>query len=352
MIKVIKTPFGKTTKNENADLYTIENKNGMQVKVTTFGATLTSICLPDRSGKMVDVLLGYDDAKGYENGPNYFGAIIGRCANRIGGAQAKIGSKVYNLANNQGKHHLHGGNVGFSHRIWKAEEIEGGVKLCLHSDDGEENYPGNLEVKVSYILDEDNRLTIFYEATTDKETICNLTNHAYFNLNGHDSGPVTGQQLQINASAITKTDPESIPTGEFLDVAGTVFDFRKGKKIGDGIDDKCDLIQWAGGFDHNWVLDKNAENKFAVAAKAYSEQTGIELICETTLPGLQVYTANFVSEQDPLGKSGAIYRKRQAFCLETQYFPDAVHHDNFPSISLKPGEKFEEKTAFTFKVKK
>ncbi len=351
MIQVTKQSFGQIAGQKEAHLYLIENEKNGKIAVSDFGATLVSVLVPDRNGNGKDVVLGYERALDYQEGPYYFGATVGRCANRIANAQMTLSGKTYFLAKNWGTHHLHGGKIGFSHRLWEAQILSDGVVFYLHSPDGEEQYPGNLNVKVAYHWDEENRLRISYEAQTDRETLCNLTNHAYFNLSGHTGGVVTGQHLQILASFITETDSDLIPTGKLIPVEGTPFDFRKGKRIGEGIDDMDSRIQWAGGWDHNWVLDKEEGKRMSVAARAYSDESGISLTCETTLPGLQVYTPNFQSQNDPLGKGGALYRGRQAFCLETQHFPDAVHHSHFPSPILRPGQRYREETVFTFSIK-
>lgn len=351
MISVKKSSFGETTNGDPATLFTLQNGHGMTVALTDYGGTLVSVEVPDRAGKPVDVVLGYDSVANYEKGGAYFGAIIGRCANRIGGAQAEIAGETYKLAQNDAANHLHGGNVGFDKHMWQATVLEDGVRFSRISKDGEENYPGNLSIEVMYQLLEENALAISYHATTDAPTICNLTNHAYFNLAGHESGDVSNQWLEIAASAFTPTDSGSIPTGELRNVEGTVFDFRKPKRISEGIDDACEQIQWAGGFDHNWVSDFASEKPTHFIARAWSEESGIELTCMSSQPGVQFYSGNSIDSAGPAGKNGAKYGRRGAFCLETQAFPDAVHHADFPSVLLAPQESYEQTTVYAFGVR-
>lgn len=349
MGRIVKTSFEADKAGRQATLYTITNAQNASVTVCDFGGIITSLIVPDRDGRMTDVVLGYQHLAGYEDSTTYFGALIGRYANRIAKGRFEVGGKNYQVAVNNGENHLHGGKVGFDSRFWEVNVVDGGLQLTLESAHMEEHYPGNMKVKVIYTLDDDNCLTISYEAVSDQDTLCNLTNHSYFNLNGHESGSVEGQMVKLNASSFTPTDAGSIPTGEIRSVEGIPFDFRGYKRIGKDIEESCEQLDFAGGFDHNFVLDKESE-ELAVAAQAYSATSGISMICETTQPGIQFYTGNYINAQDPVGKDGACYGKRHGFCLETQGFPDAINHDNFPSVVLKAGEQYKEVTKYCFGI--
>lgn len=315
--------------------------------VITYGGILRALTVPDKDGNPVDVLLGMDALKGYLDPANgCLGALVGRCANRIGGASFPLNGREYRLAANAGPNHLHGGPTGFYTRLWTAEEVtDNSVLLTLFSPDGDEGYPGNLRVRVRYTL-ADGALRIDYAAKCDADTIVNLTNHAYFNLSGHDSGPMTDQTIQIFAGRYTPTDAASIPTGEIASVEGTPMDLRQPVPIGAHIDDGFQQLTFAGGYDHNWVLD-GGEDALHPAARAYSPRTGIALEVLTTLPGVQFYAANSL-DGCPAGKGGAPYGRRWGFCLETQLFPDSPHHPNFPSAVLRAGEVWEHATVLRF----
>ena len=340
------TGFGTTKDGKEAHLYTLENKNGMKAYVSDFGAVLVSLLVPDQEGKAVDVVLGYDDAAGYEQGDAAVGAVVGRNANRIGGAGFELNGVSYELdKNDNGKNNLHSGLNYYHKRLWEVKYYEADhVSLMLHSPDGDQGYPGALDMHVTYTLDDDNTLTIHYEAVPDQDTVINMTNHSYFNLNGHDSGTVLNHKVTLNADFFTPADAESIPTGEIRSVEGTPMDFRAGRVLGDDIDADYEPLRFGSGYDHNWVL-KN-EGRFDKVAEAVSEKSGIVMEVYTDLPGVQIYTANFLDNEP--GKEGASYMRRGAVCFETQYYPDSVHHENFPQPVCRKGEKYDTRTAYRF----
>jgi len=351
MAKIEKRLYEKTKAGMQTELYTITNARNASVTICNLGGMVTSLIVPDKNGAMQDVVLGYEHIAGYEEADGYFGALIGRFGNRIAKGRFDLDGTTYQLAINDGENHLHGGKKGFDSRFWEVEVLGDSLHLTLLSEDMEENYPGNLEVEVVYTLNDNNCLGISYQAVSDKDTVINLTNHMYFNLSGHGSGDVREQVMKLYASAFTPTDAGSIPTGEIRPVEETPFDFREFKHIGRDIEDSCEQLRFAGGFDHNFVLDKEAK-VMAPAAEAYSEESGITMLCETTQPGIQFYTGNYISNESPLGKGSISYGKRHGFCLETQNFPDAVNHENFPSAVLKAGEKYHEVTKYTFGIVK
>lgn len=339
--------FGITSRG-NTSLYTITNKNNMSVSVTDFGATLVRVLVPDRNGSPTDVVLGYDEAKGYEDGTVFFGASVGRSANRIGGASFEINGVTYKLEQNDHSNNLHSGLDFYNKRIWQvAEKGEDSVAFVLHSPDGDQGYPGSLDMMVRYTLTDDNALKIDYDAVPDKDTIINMTNHSYFNLDGHGSGDVLEQEVQIYADYFTKADQESIPTGELTDVTGTPMDFRVKKAIGRDIEEPYEALIFGKGYDHNWVL--NHHEKFAKAAEMTGKKSGITMEVYTDLPGMQFYTANFVENER--GKDGAVYGMRHAACFETQYFPDAIHKEKFPGPVCSAGENYKTCTVYKFIVK-
>lgn len=341
--------FGKMPNGKDVDTYTFKNTNGMQVKICAYGGTIISALVPDKSGQLIDVILGYDNLESYLNGDKYFGALIGRFGNRIQYGKFTLNGKEYKLAQNNGENHLHGGIKGFGKVVWDAKIIEdepNTLELSYFSADGEEGYPGNLKVKVRYVLTEDNALEINYFATTDEDTIVNLTNHAYFNLSGHSSGDVLNQKLMINADEFTVNDNYSIPTGEIRSVENTPMDFRTLTPIGKNINSDYEQIVFGKGFDHNWVLNTNGSVEVK-AAQAIDENTGIIMDVYTTTPGVQFYSANFLDGSD-IGKANAIYNIRNAFCLETQYFPNSINCSNFKSPILRVGETYKHKTIYKF----
>lgn len=341
--------FGANSKGDAALLYTFTNKNGMMIGVTDLGATLHAVLVPDRDGNLCDVVLGYDTAEQYEEGATFFGATVGRSANRIGGASFVLNGRKYNLDKNDGENNLHSGLDFYSFRVWKVkEQAENSITFALHSPDGDQNYPGVLDIEVTYTLTDDNEIKIQYHGVPTKDTIINMTNHSYFNLSGHNSGPVLEQEVWIDADAYTRADATSIPTGEIVSVDGTPMDFRVPKTIGRDIEEDYEALNFGNGYDHNWVL--KPRDGVGKVATLYSDKTGIEMEVYTDLPGVQMYTANFV--EDECGKEDAIYQKRHAVCFETQYFPDAVNHENFVNPICRAGEAYDTTTVYKFIVKK
>lgn len=339
--------FGTTAEGKAVHLYTLTNEAGMSAAVTDFGAVLVRLEVPDKDGVKRDVVLGYDDAAGYAEGTNFFGAPVGRNANRIGGASVEINGVVYELEKNDNGNNLHSGNDFFNVRMWQViEQADDRVVFLLHSEDGDQGYPGTLDIKVTYELTEENEIRFSYDAVPDQDTILNMTNHSYFNLNGHDSGDILGHTVTLDADFFTRADAESIPTGELADVTGTPMDFRQGRVIGDEIDAEYEATQFGQGYDHNWVLKNNG--KFGKVAKAVGNESGIVMEVSTDLPGVQMYTGNFIDNEP--GKNGAVYGRRSAVCFETQYFPDAIHHENFAGPICKAGEAYHTVTAYRFSV--
>ncbi|MGN0242861.1 MAG: aldose epimerase family protein [Lachnospiraceae bacterium] len=350
MTTITKKPFGTTSNGEPATLYTMTNATGASVTVTDFGGSIVSVLVPDRDGNLRDVVLGYDDVTGYETQTTFFGALIGRCGNRIEKGQFELNGKTYQLYLNDGNNHLHGGRIGYDKRFWNVTEKDGALELTLHSPDGEEGYPGNLDITVVYTFDDNNVLGMEYTATTDADTVCNLTNHSYFNLNGHDSGSIVNQQVRIVADQMTLGNDECVPIGEIVPVEGTVFDLRDLTTIADGIDADDEQIRFAGGYDHNWVLSDQTGN-LALCAQAYAPESGIFMDASTTLPGMQFYAGNFITSDNPVGKNGVHYDKRHGFCFESQVYPNATTHRHFPSPFLKAGDTYHTKTTYAFSVK-
>ena len=353
-MKIEKQDFGKTKDGISVDLYSLTNANGMKVSITNYGGIITSIIVPDKDGNMGDVVLGFDNLDDYMKKSPYFGCIVGRYGNRIAKGKFTLNGKTYTLAVNNGPNHLHGGIVGFDKVVWDAEEVRGGdyvgLKLSYLSKDGEEGYPGNLSVAVTYLLTNDNEIKIQYEATTDQPTLCNLTNHSYFNLADGGASPILDQELMINADSFTPIDETSIPTGELKPVEGTPFDFRKPKKIGLDIDDDNQQLRNGQGYDHNFVLNGKA-GTLRLVATAVDPSTGRVLEVLTEEPGVQLYTGNFL-DGSITGKNGIVYGYRHGFCLETQHYPDSPNHPNFPSTVLNPGEKYHTTTIYKFSVEK
>ena len=346
-IKIDKTSFGKTADGSTVDLFTLQNKNGLKAKITTFGATLTELDVPGKDGKMANVVLGFDNIAQYESKENpYFGATVGRFANRIAGGKFTLDSKDYTLAQNNGNNTLHGGLVGFNKRVWHAEPSETAdgpsVKFSYLSKDMEEGFPGNVQVSVTYTLTNDNAVKLEYAATTDKSTPINVTNHSYFNLAGAGSGDILGQELMLSADKYTPVNDELIPSGEIADVKGTPLDFTKLTTIGSRIGEV------KGGYDHNFVLTP-APQALKLAARAVDPKSGRTLEMLTTEPGLQLYTSNFLD--GTIRGNGGAYKKHAAFCLEAQHFPDSIHHANFPSAVLRPGQEYKQTTIYKFSAK-
>ena len=340
--------FGSTSKKEEAVLYTLTNENGMSASITNYGAALVKLNVPDKEGKLRDVVLGYDDVTGYEKGGGSFGAPVGRNANRIGGAVITIQDKTYELEKNDNGNNLHSGTNYYNKRIWNVgEKTDSKIEFVLHSPDGDQGYPGTLDMHVTYELTEDNELRLIYDAVPDQDTIINMTNHSYFNLDGHDSGNVLKELVTLDADYFTRADAQSIPTGELVDVTGTPMDFRMPRALGEAIDADYEAVRVGKGYDHNWVLKNNG--KFDKVAQAVSEKSGIVMEVWTDLPGIQMYTANFLDNEH--GKNGAVYGIRDAVCFETQYFPDAVHHENFASPICKKGMPYHTVTSYKFETK-
>ena len=332
--------------------YTLKNASGMTVKVTNYGAIITSIMVPDRDGKLADVALGYDRVEDYINAVDkpYFGAIVGRYGNRIAAGKFTIDGNEYTLAVNNGENHLHGGIIGFDKVVWNAQPIEGknALELTYQAKDMEEGYPGALSVKVTYTLTDDNAIHVHYLATTTKPTPVNLTQHTYFNLKGEGEGTILGHELMLNADRYTPVDAGLIPTGELAPVEGTPFDFTESKAIGRDIDASNQQLTYGGGFDHNWVLNKPADSAaLTLAARVVEPTTGRVLEISTTEPGIQFYCGNFLDGRLK-GKAGKPYVYRGGFCLETQHYPDSPNQPNFPSSILRPGETYDTTTVFKF----
>lgn len=352
-MEVKKEVFGTTKDGRQADLYTITNAAGTTAKFTNYGAILVEFWVADARGEMADVVLGYDNLESYfVNGPN-FGATIGRHANRIGGAKFTLNGVTYQLDQNDGNNNLHGGFNGYHKRLWEGRtyETEEGqaMEFTYHSPDGDQGFPGNLDVKVVYTLTEDNQLKIAYEAVSDQDTVLNLTNHSYFNLAGHNSGTVLDQLVWIDADEFTVADAESIPTGEIAKVAGTPMDFTKEKTIGQDINSDYQQLIWGTGFDHNWVL-KTAPGNFGLVAKMTDEKSGRVMETWTDMQGIQFYTANFLDGTE-VGKGGVKYVQRSAACFETQFYPNGINRANFPQPVLKAGETYRSTTVYKFYTK-
>ncbi len=346
-MNIKKELYGKTADGAAVDLYTLTNSNGVEVKITNFGGIIVSLLVPDKNGKLGDVTLGFDTLADYQEKSPYFGCLVGRYANRIGHAKFSLNGVEYHLAANNGPNHLHGGLKGFDKVVWQAEPVttdQGvGLKLTYLSPDGEEGYPGNLSVTVVYTLTTDNALRIDYVATTDQTTVINLTNHAYFNLAG--AGDILDHQLMINASRTTPVSAALIPTGELAPVEGTPLDFRASTRVGDRIDQADEQLVFAGGYDHNYVLDA-AGDLSVLTARVTESTTGRVMDVYTTKPGMQFYSGNFLT---PItGKGGQIYAKRCGFCLETQFYPDSPNQPTFPTSVLKPGETYQYTTIYQF----
>lgn len=347
-----RSTFGKMTDGQTINLYTLTNEKGMQVAITNYGGRIVKLLIPDRNGKMGDVVLGFDNAEGYLGNNPFFGALIGRYANRIGNARFTLDGVQYQLEQNDGKNSLHGGSEGFDKKLWMAKQIPGSepaLELTYYSKDGEEGYPGNLSATVVYTLTRKDELKIDYSATTDKDTVVNLTNHSYFNLAGQGHGDILKTELMINADQFTPVDGTLIPTGELRPVEGTPLDFRKHTPIGARINADYDQLKLGKGYDHNFVINRKGPG-LVLAAQAVDPGSGRELQVFTTQPGIQFYTGNFL-DGTVKGKGGA-YGFRSAFCLETQHFPDTPNKPSFPSAELKPGETYHQITVFKFSVAK
>jgi len=346
-MKIKQQPFGQVPKGKTVDLYLLENDRGVKAQITNYGGILVSLMVPDRAGKVEDVVLGFDHLEGYIADNCFIGATIGRYANRIAKGVFVLDGKKYKLAINDGPNHLHGGIKRFNKVIWDAEPRQTadmvGLKLHYLSRDGEENYPGNLDCTVIYWLSNKNEIIVEYSATTDKATPVNLTNHSYFNLAGQGQGKILDQVLMIDADRYTVFDPTSIPTGEIAEVKDTPLDFRQPQAIG------AQINQVKGGYDHNYVLNQ-ADGSLRLVASVHEPLSGRTMEVRTTKPGMQFYSGNFLTSAIH-GKSGKTYDKHYAFCLETQYFPDSPNQPQFPNSIFRPGDKYYHKTVYSFSNK-
>ncbi len=338
--------FGRTAAGESVDLYTLANSHGMEVGVMTYGATVTSLKVPDAKGNIADVVLGFDTLEGYLGAHPYLGVVVGRYGNRIAKGRFSLGGVEYRLAVNNGANALHGGLKGFDKQVWRAKEAGPSLELTYVSKDGEEGYPGTLTATVTYTVTERNELRIEYSAVTDKDTVLNLTNHSYFNLGGQGEGDILSHIVTINADRFTPVDSGLIPTGELRSVQGTAFDFRKPTAIGERIDAAEEQIKLGRGYDHNYVLN-GAGGGLALAVTVTEPKSGRVMLVSTTEPGVQFYTANFL-DGTLKGKGGKVYQRRYGFCTETQHFPDSPNRPDFPSAALKAGARHQSATVFKF----
>lgn len=339
--------FDANIDGKEVKLYTLHNGN-LSASLTNYGARLVTLNVQDKEGKPVDIILGYDTADEFkQNASNFYGAIVGRYGNRIGNATFTLNGTSYALEKNDGKNSLHGGTNGVYNKVWDVQSSsDTSITLAYTSPDKEAGYPGTVNMKVTYTLNSAGELAIAYEATTDKETVLNLTNHAYFNLNGAGDASILDHELQVDADAITEVDSTLIPTGKSLKVAGTAFDFKTAKAIGARIDEDNAQLKIGKGYDHNFELNK--KEGFQKVAAVYAPKTGIEMQVFTTEPGLQFYSGNFMADTDAKGKGGKAYAFRSAICLETQHFPDAPNHPSFKSTVLKPGQTYSSRTSYKF----
>lgn len=350
---IVKSGFGNTKDGTLIEQYTLRNGNGIEMKVITYGGRITSLKVPNKNGEIENVVLGFDNIEDYQKDNPFFGALIGRYGNRISKGKFTLDGNQYTLATNDGLNHLHGGVNGYDKVIWTAEPIEEednqSLKLTYLSKDGEEGYPGNLKITVIYSLTNDNTVVVDYKASTDKKTVVNLTQHAYFNLTGDFSNDILGHEIVIKADAYLPVDAMLIPTGEIRAVKGTPFDFNNAKKIKEEIDTNNEQLKFGKGFDHCWVLDGEKGNMRFVAS-AYDETSGRLMEVYSEEPAIQFYTGNFLDGSLPM-PNGGTYAHRTGFCLETQHYPDSPNQRSFPSVVLNPGETYKTKTSFKFSVK-
>jgi aldose 1-epimerase len=346
--EIKKAPFG-TVDGQNVDIYTLTSAKGLEARITNYGGIVVSLKTPDKSGKPADIVQGFDDIKGYLQDEPYFGAVIGRYANRIGKARFTLDGKEYKLAANDSQNSLHGGKKGFDKRVWTAAIKGDSLELTYVSRDGEEGYPGTLTAKVVYTMEKSGDLKIDYSATTDKDTVVNLTNHTYFNLKGQGTGDILDHELTLFASRYTPIDSGLIPTGSLLPVKGTPFDFLAAHKIGERIGGSDEQLKLGKGYDHNWVLDAKG-GTIAKAAEVHEATSGRVLEVWTNQPGIQFYTGNFL-DGTLRGKEGKVYKQRAALCLETQHFPDSPNQPKFPSAVLKPGTTYHTTTIWKFSTR-
>jgi aldose 1-epimerase len=349
-----KAPFGRAGE-QPVEIYTLTNIHGIEARIMTYGATIVSLKTPDRAGQFKNIVLGFDSIDAYLAGVPYFGATVGRYANRIANGRFTLDGKTYQLAQNDGVNSLHGGQQGFDKRVWSATTSQGAhagvLQLSYVSAAGEEGYPGALTVHVTYRLGDDDTLAIEYQATTTAPTLVNLANHAYFNLTGDPTHPILGHRLTLNADRYTPVDATLIPTGELRAVAGTAFDFRAPYEIGSRINDSDEQLARGHGYDHNWVLNQQQSGTMTLAAVLQDPDSGRSLEIRTTQPGLQFYSGNFLNGK-PAGGSGSVFEYRTGLCLETQHFPDSPNQAAFPSTILRPGRAYSEKTILAFRTLK
>ena len=354
-LRVTRAPFGHLPDGRGVELYTFGNGRGVTVRVMTYGAIIQSLETPDRQGHPADIVLGFDSLAGYLAGSPYFGAVVGRYANRIARGRFTLDGKTYQLATNNGPNSLHGGVKGFDKVLWTAASFQRdsavGVALRYESPDGEEGFPGHVAARVTYTLTAASELIVEYEASTDKATPINLSQHSYWNLHGDGRGDILDHLLTLDASGFTPVDSTLIPTGAIDSVAGTPFDFRTATAIGARIDAANEQLRFGRGYDHNWVLDRHGHAGAVHAARLADPVSGRVLDISTTEPGIQFYSGNFL-DGTITGKSGRVYQRRGGLCLETQHFPDSPNHANFPSAILRPGARYQSKTVFTFGVAK
>ncbi len=339
-------PFGRSPEGKDIILYTMRNGRGMSASVMNLGAVLVALKVPDRDGKAEDIVLGFDNGEKYYTNPSFFGAVIGPSANRIGGAAFTLDGVDYRLAVNDNENNLHSDyQKGYHVQLWEAEVLEDGVTFSIEDADGSMGFPGNKKLQITYRLDEENGLTLHYHGSSDRRTILNPTNHSYFNLEGHGAGRIENHSLWIKADSYTPVAAGAIPTGEIAPVKGTPMDFTAEKIVGTEIDADTEQLKLTGGYDHNWVI-ANADGSLQHIATVRASGSGRVMKVYTTLPGVQFYAGNFIDKQT--GKDGAVYNKRHGLCLETQFFPDAIHHDNFPSCVFGEGEDYDSVTVYRF----
>lgn len=348
MTQVSKSLFGKYPDGRDVDLYTLTNGKGMEVAITNLGGIIVKLIVPDAKGNKDDLVLGFDSVEAYMKNPSFFGAVIGPNANRIGNAKFAIDGKEYQVDVNDGVNNLHSHiKLGYHKLLWDAEVVENGVAFTLEDTDGNLGFPGNKKTTVTYTLDEENNLKLHYHACSDKKTVLNLTNHTYFNLDGHKSGKITGHTLKLACSNYTPGDAGSIPTGEIAAVAGTPMDFTAGKVIGNDIDACFEQLRFGKGFDHNWVIDGWKNDKALICfAEVKAEKSGRVMRAYTDLPGVQFYAGNCIVTQ--AGKDGATYEVRNGLCLETQFFPDSINKPQFPACVFGEGNDYDSVTVYQF----
>lgn len=337
--------FGKTKDGVEVTLYTITNKNGLSVSAIDYGANIVSLMVPDQSGNLDDIVLGFDDVAAYEVNGCFFGAFIGRHGNRIGQAKFELNGKTYQLEKNDGENNLHGGTPGYHQVMYQASAADNSITFTRVSPDMEQGYPGNLDISLTYTLTDENELKLDYVTKSDQDTLCNLTNHSYFNLKGHKGGEITDHLVTIKANGFTGTSDDLIPDGSIVDVTDTPMDFRKPRRIADDIDSEYKPLVLAGGYDHNFVLDK-PEGSYEKVAEVTEETSGRKMEVYTDLPGMQLYSGNFIQKEE--GKEGHTYTKRTGICFETQYFPNSINVPEFTSCVLKKGETFHSTTVYKF----